>query len=566
MKKKLIFTSCLTVLLLMLLLPACSNTTPTATTSAPPAVTSKPTTATAAAPSPTAATTAVATTPTTVTASKPATTAPAATTTSGNQRLGGTLKIALISDATNLGDPGEITSQGRAMMKPCIEQLGRMDLSGQVAPWLADSWQTDDKALTLTVKLKQGIKFQDGTPFNAAAVKWNWDYQIGAKVGNFRNVKSVDVIDDNTVRANLSGWDNAIVYKLVNRGGSIVSPTSWQTNGAAYGQTHPVGTGPFVFVSWTKGVSVIYKRWDGYWQKGKPYLDGVQFQIIADETTRSMTLQSRGIDVILQSSPLQSNDFKASGKYKMEELTQGIPTRIYVMVPSSANANSPLAKASVRQAIEYAIDKKSMVDSLFRGYGAAVNGFCLPTNWANSPNVKGHPFNTATAKQMLASAGYPNGFSTTIYVDPQTQDAGIAVAGMLTDAGIKAQAVPTSRAAMMELFSKGWEGWLFVNQDPGGDTPAAMVNYYHTGGNPAYVSMVHSAEIDSYLDAAISAPDASKQATTWKSQEFLFNQLSHVIPLCVETQVTTTLPQVRDDKFSSTCGEEWTPEDCWISQ
>ena len=473
----------------------------------------------------------------------------------------------MISDANFLGDPSEVTSQGRAMMKPCIEQLGRMDISGKVVPWLADSWQTDANALTLTVKIKQGIKFQDGTPFNAAAVKWNWDYLTSVNSTYFKNVKSVDVIDDNTVRANLSVWDNAIVYRLCNAGGSVVSPTNWQTNGAAYGQTHPVGTGPFVFISWTKGVSVIYRKYDGYWQKGKPYLDGIQFQIITDETTRSMTFQSHGIDIILQSTPLQARDFKASGKFKLEVLTQGAPTREYVMLPSSGTATSPLAKSAVRQAMEYAIDKDAIVNSLFLGYGVVTNGFNLPTNWAYSPNVKGHQFNTATAKQMFASAGYPNGFSTTIYVDPQTQDSGTAVSSMLADAGIKAQVVPTSRAAMMENFTKGWEGWLFVNQNPGPDTPTQMVGYYHTGGSPAYVSLLHSTEIDGILDTAVTAVDfAAKQAASWKVQEYLFNQTSHVIPLCVETQVTTTWPQVRDDRFSTTSGEEWTPEDCWISQ
>ena len=557
MKKKLFILSFSLIVLLMLVLPACSKGTTTTTTSSSPVTTSKPATTT------TVSTTAATSSPT-ATTSKPATTT--STTATGNQQRGGTLKIAMISDANYLGDPGEITSQGHAMAKPCIEQLGRMDVSGQVVPWLADSWQTDATALTLTVKLKQGIKFQDGTPFDAKAVKWNWDYQISTKSLNFKSVKSVDVVDTYTVRANLSKWDNAIVYELCNNGGCVVSPTTYQNNGTDYGQTHPVGTGPFVFVSWTKGVSVIYRKWDGYRQTGKPYLDGVEFQIIPDETTRSMALQSHGIDIILQGTSLQARDFKASGKFNLEILDGANQTREYVMLPSSNTTTSPLAKSGVRQAIEYAIDKNAIVDSLFLGYGIATNGFNLPSSWAYSPNVKGHAFNTATAKQVLSAAGFPSGYSTTIYVDPQTQDAGTAVASMMTDAGVKTSVVPTSRTAMMELFSKGWEGLLFVNQNPGGDTPTQMYGYYHTGGNPAYVSLLHSAELDGYLDATVTAPDfASKQAASWKAQEFMFNQTSHMIPLCVQEQVTITWPTVHDDRFSLTSGEEWTPEDCWIS-
>jgi peptide/nickel transport system substrate-binding protein len=242
--KKLAYLGLLVFLLLGLLLPACSKSTPTTTSSVPPKVTTtQPANTTTSSPTTTAIKT---------------TTAPATTSASGNQQRGGTLKIAMISDANFLGDPGEVTSQGRAMMKPAVEQLGRLDLTGQVTPWLAENWQTDSKALTLTVTLKKGIKFQDGTPFNAEAVKWNWDYQTGAKITQFNNVKSVDVVDEYTVRANLKVWDNAIVVKLCNTGGSIVSPTNWQTNGKDWGQTHPVGTGPFLFVSWTKGVGVVY--------------------------------------------------------------------------------------------------------------------------------------------------------------------------------------------------------------------------------------------------------------------------------------------------------------------
>jgi peptide/nickel transport system substrate-binding protein len=322
-----------------------------------------------------------------------------------------------------------------------------------------------------------------------------------------------------------------------------------------------------VFVSWTKGVGSVFKRWDGYWQKGKPYLDGIEFRIITDETTRSMTLQSHGVDLILQCTPLQARDFKASGKFTIAILDKGVLNRQYVMLPSSATATSPLSKVAVRQATEYAIDKNPIVDSLFMGYGVVTNGFNLPTNWAYSPNVKGHPFNTATAKKMLAEAGYPNGFSTTICVDPQTQDSGTAVAGMLAEAGIKAQVVPTSRAAMMENFTKGWEGWLFVNQKPGPEVATCLSGYYHTGGSPAYVSMVHNTEIDKYLDAAIAAPDyESKKAASWKLQEYLFNDITMMIPLCLEYQVTAYWPQVNNSGLSTTSGEEWTPEDCWISK
>ena len=192
------------------------------------------------------------------------------TTSPTGSQYGGILKIGMDSDARSLGDPLDTWYQTHVMGRPALEVLGRYDEQGIMTPWLAESWDEDASAMTFTIKLRKGVKFHDGTDFNAEAVKWNWQRFIDSKDEAVAAVKSIDIVDTYTIRANLSTWDNYITYNLCNYAGIMVSPTAWETNGSDWGEKNPVGTGPFQFVSWERDQSVKYKKFDGYWQKGKP--------------------------------------------------------------------------------------------------------------------------------------------------------------------------------------------------------------------------------------------------------------------------------------------------------
>ena len=183
------------------------------------------------------------------------------------------------------------------MMGAAIEYLGRMDASETSQPWLVESWETGADAKSLTVKLKEGIIFHDGTDFDAEAVKWNWEHYMEASSTYTASIESIDVIDKYTVRANLSRPDVGIVDKLTYNAGAMVSPSAWEANGAEWAEMNPVGTGPFEFVSWNPETSMVFKKFDGYWQEGKPYLDGVEFYVITDEMTRMFSFQGGEVDV-----------------------------------------------------------------------------------------------------------------------------------------------------------------------------------------------------------------------------------------------------------------------------
>jgi peptide/nickel transport system substrate-binding protein len=189
-------------------------------------------------------------------------------------RYGGTLRLSDYGNGASIGWPAKmlpVVSMRQA--SPTVEPLFRTDNTGKPAPWLATGFTNDVVAKTLTLTLRKGIKFHDGTDFNAEAVKWNLDQCMSAKSSGTEMFKSIDVIDDYTVRIHLSDWDSTLTGNLAQPLGMMISPTAYKKNGQEWCAKNPVGTGPFQFVSWEKDVRTISKKFDGYWQKGKPYLD-----------------------------------------------------------------------------------------------------------------------------------------------------------------------------------------------------------------------------------------------------------------------------------------------------
>ena len=253
----------------------------------------------------------------------PATTLKAASPTVVTPLYGGTLTIGMNRDAVFLGDPIELTQQQDTVMsRPAVETLARYDTSGKLIPVLATSWEMNSTALTMTITLRKGVKFHDGTDFNATAVKFNLDRFTASKRSELTQVKSVDVVDDYTVRLNLKTWDNTIDGAALYYAGNMISPLAFQTNGKAWIEKNPVGTGPFKFVSWERDVSLVYQKNTNYWQPGKPYLDKIQFRVIADPMVSLAALERREIDIQEFTDSKDLATLKATGKYTINKSKQ----------------------------------------------------------------------------------------------------------------------------------------------------------------------------------------------------------------------------------------------------
>jgi peptide/nickel transport system substrate-binding protein len=487
-------------------------------------------------------------------------------------QYGGTIKIGFNRDATFLGDPVNLQQQQDCVMsRPVIESLARYDSSGKLVPWLASSWETDASALTMTIKLKSGIKFHDGADFNAEAVKFNLDRFKNSNRGEIKNIKSVDVIDNNTVKLTLGSWDSTIDGAVLYFAGNMISPQAFQKNGQAWCEKNPVGTGPFKFVSWTRDVSIKYQKNPDYWQKGKPYLDNIEFSVISDTMVRMAALDKREIDVMERLDSKDVANFKANSKYNVVDLLfAGIG--VVTVVPDSGHPGSPFANLKVRQALDYAIDKQAIVNTILMGNGIVASQYVDAKNWSYNSNVKALPYDVNKAKQLLAEAGYPNGFKFTIYAKNLSQDGQLATAiqGFLGKAGVTGEVSLMSDTMFNEIAGdKGWNNAVNILDLRGGPDPALIIpRYYGRQGKPAWLTSVMRApgELEAMDEAIASRTMEVKQAALQKLQSIMFDQYLISVPLYHDVRCLAKYANIHDDGMYIADSSVWTPEDVWLSK
>lgn len=491
-------------------------------------------------------------------------------------KTGGILKIATFADATGLGNPPTmLTTYDLVMSKTCIESLGRFDPSGVMVPWLADNWKTDATAKTITVTLKKGIKFHDGTDFNAAACKWNIDHFVGAKRAELPGVTSVEAVDDSTVRITLANWDNTAIIGMAYFAGPQISPTAWQNGGTTdkarddWATNNPVGTGPFQFVSRQKDVKQVYKKFAGFWQKGKPYLDGIEWDFIADPVTATASYKAKEVDVVWSLTPQVAHDLKTSGE-NIVELKTGMGLVMMGLVGNSALPDSPFANVKARQALSYALDTKAILDSQYYGYAVATQQWGVPNGYWANPNFKGYPYNPAMAKQLVTDAGFPNGIKTKLLVSNTPDNVAVATAiqNMLAKANIAADLDVADNARYRQLTSQtNFEGLCYLSFRADSDLALIMPRNLSASGTIAVKSLAHPDKIEQLLTQAKQAPDQdSKRAKVWELQTVVFEEYSIFSPMLVLSGLAAKQPYVHNDGMMTVEFTQWTPEDAWLDK
>jgi ABC-type transport system substrate-binding protein len=212
-------------------------------------------------------------------------------------QCGGVLKIIDVAEGGQpLGAPWEVRGVDSNLIKPAVESLIREDIRGDYHPCLATDWRIDQPKNKITLSLRKGVKFHDGTNLDAEAVKWCLDQAIEAKM--VKGFKGIDVLDEYTVRINVDQYQNNMLNLLSGSITSPVSPSAYKNKGKEWAMWNPVGTGPFKSVSYERGNKLTFTKWEGYWEKGKPYLDGKEFLFIRDPMTQQAAMQARGAEKV----------------------------------------------------------------------------------------------------------------------------------------------------------------------------------------------------------------------------------------------------------------------------
>jgi peptide/nickel transport system substrate-binding protein len=480
--KTVLFSFMAIILILSLILSGCGSSTTTTATST---TTTKTTTQTTTAPQ------------TTTTTTKTSTTTATPTPTATIDKYGGVYHYPLnVAPASPLGYPVE-TNPVEGLVASCaLERLLLTGDNGFIDPRLATSWEVDVAAKTMTFHLRKGVKFHDGSDFNAEVVKWNFDLQIAA--GKATNWVSVDVIDTNTIKITVKVYQNT---SLTGVGAyPVASKAAFDKNGIDWARENPVGTGPFIFVEHQRGTLVTFKKNTNYWEAGKPYLDGVDFVIIADVTVRNLAFK-RGDIYEFTAAGLDAQELVQLG-FSVHQRTGGT----FVLVPDSANPDSPFSKLKVRQAVSYAIDRESLAKNL--GFGFARPAYQIYPGFEISaiPNLVKTTYDPAKARQLLAEAGYPNGFTTSIYSQGYAVPSNYvtAVAGMLTEIGITTTPQFPDSGKYSEYRFGSWTNSLLAQGFGNFDNMNSTWGFYF--GTTAFKSRLNPPNFVAASDASLAAP------------------------------------------------------------
>lgn len=548
--KKTLFLLMAGVLLLVLLLSACAQQTPTPTAK------------------PTATTTAPATTKPAPTTTVPATTTKPATpsTGPGGQKYGGTLIVITPSTPLAFGVPAllglDAGSIGAAI--PAIQTLVNNDNSGKTTGTLAESWKIDVANKTITFSLRKGIKFHDGTDFNAQAAKWNMDQVLAKKISQTAQWNSVDIVDDYTVRVNLKTYQNTALTNFESSAGMMISPTAFQKNGEEWAKINPVGTGAFKLKNFQRDVSLEYEKNTDYWEKGKPYLNGLKFQFIKDAVTARMAFQAKQGDVVTNQTEDAIQELKKAG-FKTESRIGAA----MVLIPDSTHKDSPFANIKVRQAVALAIDRDTICDRIGFGTWDPMNQPAAKTHFGQI-NITGKTYDPLKARQLLAEAGYPNGFTTTITTSSTfTQNTVQALQAYLDEVKITVKLDVVTFAKWNEMVYAGWNNSLmYVTQGATDTNYCSFLDRYYSAAATRYPVLKKPDGLTAQITDMLNETEYDKYvALSQKAVKILVDDMT-VIHIYVGNATNVLQTYVNDTSFNSLSGSgfRWYPENAWLNK
>ncbi|WP_422031146.1 ABC transporter substrate-binding protein [Roseovarius sp.] len=289
----------------------------------------------------------------------------------------------------------------------------------QPEPALATDWEISEDGTVYTFTLREGVTFHDGTPFNAEAVKFNFDRLLDENhpyhdtgpfplAFFFSAVETTEVVDDMTVKFTLNAPYAPFLSNLAYPTGLIVSPEAVKAGGADFGR-NPVGTGPFKFVEWQSNERVVVDRYDDYWGDAAG-LQAVVFRPITDANTRVAEMLAGGIDMMVEVPPTSMGQFEGDD-YTVHE--QAGPHVWFLILNAK---EGPFADMKVRQAANYAINKEAIVNDVLEGTATVAAGPTPPAfAWAYNEELDPYPYDPEKAKQLIAEAG-AEGAELTFYV------------------------------------------------------------------------------------------------------------------------------------------------------
>ncbi|MGH3354915.1 MAG: ABC transporter substrate-binding protein [Nocardioidaceae bacterium] len=454
-------------------------------------------------------------------------------TTGGGSGPGGsddrTFDIAIGVDLDTVDPVQQTTTTVQNVVDYGVETLTKLDKTGSVQPSLAESWETSNGGKTITFKLREGVKFHDGTDFDAEAAKFNLDRLLDPNVNvpiraNYEVIDKVTAVDAMTLRLDLKNPDPNLPSDLATTIGGMISPDSVDKLGNSYKNiVEPVGTGPYTFERFAQGDQAVYKKFGDYWGK-KPYYNEVVFHIVPEDTSREAMLRAGQADMIMNP-PV--SDLEALEKDDSTAVLKAPSDRsVFVAFNTS---KPPFDDAKVRQALNYAVDKKTIarevlfgsVDAMDAPLASSVDGYCRSGYYEFDPEKARQLLDEAGVKNLSITFGTPTGR----YL--QDKEAAQAIAAYLSDVGVKAKVrtmdwpsyqAATAEPANQQTFDMHLLGWA-----PGALDAPTQFQMFQTAQHPPTglaTSFYSNAKVDSLVAKAnVELDDQRRNAMYCEAQQ-----------------------------------------------
>jgi peptide/nickel transport system substrate-binding protein len=422
-----------------------------------------------------------------------------------------TLYVALEAEPPELDPNLSSAYVDRQVMASLYDKLVDIDENGEIVPMLAKSYDVSDDGKVYTFHLRDGIKFHDGTEFNAEAAKYNLErYQEEDSVRSteVEPIESVEAVDEYTVRVTLSEPFAPFLAVLTDRAGIMASPKAIEENNGRISKD-PVGTGPFKFVERVRGDHITVEKNPDYWREGLPKIDKIEYRGIDDENVQYQNLQSGELDIIDSIPLVEFKELQESGDYNVS-IEPGLGYQgVFLNV-----TQPPFDNKQLRQAVYRLVDRDAIVKAVLRGVGGeAGNSPFSEQSWAYSEESDSYPERSVEeAKALLEEAGKPDGFSFTLKTDPSpiNQQIGQVIQNNLKPAGIDVKLEQEEFGTLLDDSTNGNFQALYLGWSGRIDPDLNIYDFTVTNGD-FNDSGYSNPEVDKLLNEARTTSDRDRR-------------------------------------------------------
>ena len=447
-------------------------------------------------------------------------------------KSGGSLSVAIFADPLTFDPHLAGNLQGRATTQAIHDTLLTMDKDGRLAPNLAESWEWKD-GKTIVMKLRKGVKFHDGTDFDAEAVRYNLERIRNPETGSIRGgeigtLDTVEVMDGHTVKLTLKHAFAAFLFPLIDVSGCIASPTALERWGKNYG-LHPAGTGPFKVAEYLKDAQSVLEKNGDYWSKGKPHVDQLVLRPIPVDSTRLAELRAGGVQ-LAESLPLQDiQRLRASGEIVVSEKV-GFRWEYFGF---NLREDYPGHSRKFRQAFQWAIDREALHQVAYFGTGSVGYDGILPGSPFHDPAYRPFTHDMDKARRLIDESGIdtPVTIKAPLRPDPVKQRAAQIFQATAEELGVKVEIEQTDSAGYRSTLKGGkmpidLQGWWGYRPDP----DQYLYILLHSTGSYAKRHGYSNPEMDAILDGERAAQSEAERRTLFRKLADLMNEDAVYVP------------------------------------